>query len=138
MTTDPDKADSCDPPPTAGDSGGSVCRHSLWGVVLAIPLYVYGAVPLLYGMFGLLFVPGILSGRVVIGRHTTPVDFVGFIAFHLSIAAHGGAVFFAAMCFRRTRWRRGLNAIELGTLVPVILIAALYIAFIAFEPAGGG
>ena len=114
-------------PPAPGESAEPVPRRSPWGAICAILLFVYGAVPLLFGILGLLFVPGILSGGVTIGRHTTVANIIGWILFHVAITAHGYAVIVAAVRFWRVQWRRGLYAIALGLIVLGILVPSAYL-----------
>ena len=138
MTTDPDKADSCDPPPLSGGPVAPPSRGSDWGIAFAVLLFLWGAFALLGGAMGLLFLPGTLLGGISIGKHTTLLSVLGWALTHLVLAVHGYAMIVAGMHLYRARWRRGVRAIAVGVLVPVILITAFYIVLIAFGPAGGG
>jgi hypothetical protein len=104
-------------------------------VISAIALFIYGAVPLLIGAVGLLFVPGILVGGISIGGDTTIAKIAGWILFHLAVTAHGCAVIFAAVDFVRLRWRRGLYTLVVGVAVPGIAIAGFYLCYFAFGAA---
>jgi len=132
MRSDQNNTDSCCSLLASGVPEKSARRHFPWGVICAIPLFVYGAVPLIGGAWGLIFVPAILLGGVTIGGHTTLLKIIGWVLFHLLITAHGCAIIIAAINFCRTRWRRGVYTIAVGVIVPGILIAAFYIVFIAF------
>jgi hypothetical protein len=132
MRTDPNKTDPCCSLLASGVPDKSARRRFPWGVICAISLFVYSVIPLMIGISGLIFVPGILLGGITIGEHTTLLKIIGWVLFHLLITAHGCAIIKAAISFYRTRWRRGVYAIAVGVIVPGILIAAFYIVFIAF------
>jgi hypothetical protein len=117
----------------ASGSSDAVLRHrSPWGVTIAIPLFIYGAIPVIAGGMGLLFVPAMLGGAVSIGQETTPLKFVGWVLFHLAVTAHGCAMIAAGRRFSRLLWRRGVFVAAVGTVVPGIVIATFYICYVAF------
>lgn len=136
ITPEPDNTsgnrDPCGSVPVSGVLDDSVRRRFPWGVISAIPLFIYGVAPLMFGALGLIFVPAILLGAVSIGRDTTLLKVVGWIWFHLFVTAHGCAMIIAAISFYRLRWRRGVYTIAVGVVVPGISIAAFYFGFIAF------
>ncbi|MGD0517936.1 MAG: hypothetical protein ABSA26_10415 [Thermoguttaceae bacterium] len=63
----PNETDPCCSSLVSGNPNDLACRHFPWGVISAIPLFIYGAVPLIFGAWGLIFVPAILIGGVSIG-----------------------------------------------------------------------
>ena len=132
MTTDPNEPNPYRSPLASVVPGESVRRRFPWGAIFAIPLFVYGAPLLIFGAWGLLFVPAILLGAVSIGEHTTLLGVFGGLLSQLLLTAHGCAVVIAGISFLKMRWRRGLYAILIGVIAPGILIGAFYIAFVLF------
>ncbi len=114
----------------------SAPRRPAWGVIAAIPLFIYGAAPALFGAVGLVLVPGILVGSLSIGGHTTLLKLVIWVLFHLMVTAHGCAMILAALHFCNLRWRRGIYTLALGVAVPGISIAVLYIVILVCGAAG--
>ena len=71
--------------------------RSPWGWVTAILLFIYGAFPLLYGVVGLLFVPGLLAGGISMGPETTLLKILAWTVFHTAVTTHGCAAIAAAL-----------------------------------------
>lgn len=118
--------------PASASSNAPVHLGPAWGVISAIPLFIYGPVPLLFGAVGLLFVPGILVGGVSIGGDTTLAKIAGWVLFHLAVTAHGCAMVVAATNFIRLRWRRGFYTLAVGVAGPGIAIAGFYLCYFTF------
>jgi hypothetical protein len=125
----------CNPyesPQAFGVCDESVHRRFPWGVLAAVPLFMYGAIPLLFGAVDVFFLPITLvgGGSVATGRMLPKL--AGWVLYHIVVAAHGFAIIVAARNFWRLRWRHGVFTIAVGVTVPAILIAAFYIAVVTF------
>jgi hypothetical protein len=115
-------------PPQAANAAEPLHSWSPWGIVFAIPLFVYGAIALAFGGVGLLFVPGIFMGGVSIGRDTTLLKLVVWVLFHAVTIAHGYFVMIAASSLSKSQWKRAAKAI--GTAAALFLGILIVIGLI--------
>jgi hypothetical protein len=126
MTADPNDTNPYSSPTEAGNLATPpiVCArpHLPWGLMLAIPLFVYGAVALVFGGCGLLFLPGIMMGGVSIGENTTLLKVVVWVLVHAVAVTHGYVVMVAASSLRKSRWKRAAKAIGIAAALVFLLV----------------
>lgn len=117
-------------PPAIGASGENAQspRSGIpWRRIVAVPLCVYGTLPLLYGGTGLSFIPGILAGGVSFPRGTPASYYVLFTLFNLALTAHGGAAIVAGLHVWRARWRRAIASMLFAVFFASATVGYLWV-----------
>jgi hypothetical protein len=104
--------------------GDSQHNRLSWGLIPAIPLFVYGIAALILGGSGLLFVPGILLGGISIGKNTTLLRVFGWVLLHATALAPGWAIIVAASSLSKPRWKRAAKALAIATAMVLGLAIA--------------
>lgn len=122
MSTDSNSSNPYAVSPKSVVDGDFSPRGFPWGLVLAVPLIIYGGVALIFGAVGLLCLPGILIGGLSIGHDTTIFKIVVWTLWHAAVCGHGSMIVLCAVRLGNSRWRQAARAFAVAMAIAVVAI----------------